>query len=71
MPHFAVSVVHCSAHSKLGQSNEAMSVALLISTETAHRFYHANGYIDDGLPVGEFGTNAGHPMVKNLLLRGR
>ena len=42
----------------------------LISTETARLFYHANGYTDDRLPVGEFGTQAGYPMVKHLLLRG-
>src|ERR1700742_2802653 len=28
----------------------------LISTETAHRFYRAIGYVDDGTPGGKFGT---------------
>jgi GNAT superfamily N-acetyltransferase len=39
---------------------------VLISTETARRFYHANGYAETGPPVGEFGTVAGYPMQKWL-----
>ncbi len=39
---------------------------VLISTETARRFYHANGYAETGPPVGEFGTVAGYPMEKWL-----
>jgi GNAT superfamily N-acetyltransferase len=42
----------------------------LISTETAHRFYRAHGYSDEGPPVGEFGTTGGYPMAKVLTLRG-
>ena len=38
----------------------------LISTETARRFYHANGYAETGPPVGEFGTVSGYPMEKWL-----
>ncbi len=38
----------------------------LTSTKTARRFYLANGYVEDGLPVGEFGTNSGYPMSKTL-----
>ncbi|MEA2733502.1 MAG: hypothetical protein QOF70_7977 [Acetobacteraceae bacterium] len=38
----------------------------LTSTETARRFYHANGYVEDGSPVGEFGTSSGYPMSKAL-----
>ena len=38
----------------------------LASTETARRFYRANGYVEDGLPVGGFGTSSGYPMSKNL-----
>jgi GNAT superfamily N-acetyltransferase len=38
----------------------------LTSTETARRFYQANGYIEDGVPVGEFGTTSGYPMSKLL-----
>ncbi len=38
----------------------------LTSTETARRFYLANGYVEDGLPVGEFGTNSSYPMSKAL-----
>lgn len=42
----------------------------LLSTETAHRFYLANGYTQDGSPVGKFGTSGGYPMSKSLPLRG-
>jgi GNAT superfamily N-acetyltransferase len=38
----------------------------LTSTETARRFYRANGYVEDGLPVGEFGTSSSYPMSKAL-----
>jgi GNAT superfamily N-acetyltransferase len=36
----------------------------LTSTETARRFYLANGYALDGAPVGNFGTSSGYPMSK-------
>jgi GNAT superfamily N-acetyltransferase len=39
----------------------------LSSTETARRFYQANGYVEDGLPVGNFGTSSGYPMTKLLV----
>jgi GNAT superfamily N-acetyltransferase len=42
----------------------------LLSTETAHRFYLANGYTQDGSPAGKFGTSGGYPMSKSLPLRG-
>jgi GNAT superfamily N-acetyltransferase len=38
----------------------------LTSTETARRFYRANGYVEDGLPVGEYGTSSSYPMSKVL-----
>jgi GNAT superfamily N-acetyltransferase len=38
----------------------------LISTETARRFYQANGYVEEGLPAGAFGTGSGYPMSKAL-----
>jgi GNAT superfamily N-acetyltransferase len=38
----------------------------LTSTETALRFYRANGYVADGHPVGKFGTSSGYPMSKAL-----
>ena len=38
----------------------------LTSTETARRFYLASGYVEDGLPVGNFGTSSGYPMSKVL-----
>jgi GNAT superfamily N-acetyltransferase len=37
----------------------------LSSTETARRFYHASGYVDDGPPANKFGTR-GYPMSKLL-----
>jgi GNAT superfamily N-acetyltransferase len=37
----------------------------LTSTETARRFYRANGYAEDGLPVAKFGMN-GYPMSRVL-----
>lgn len=38
----------------------------LHSTETARRFYHANGYTDDGPPAGTFGTSSSDKMSKLL-----
>lgn len=38
----------------------------LTSTETARRFYRANGYAEDGPPVGNFGTGSGYPMSRVL-----
>jgi GNAT superfamily N-acetyltransferase len=38
----------------------------LTSTETARRFYRVNGYVEDGLPVDNFGTSSGYPMSKLL-----
>ena len=38
----------------------------LHSTETAHRFYLANGYADDGEPIRKFGMNSGYPMSKRI-----
>jgi GNAT superfamily N-acetyltransferase len=40
---------------------------VLSSTETARRFYRANGYVDDGPPDGKFGTSSGYPMSKSLV----
>ena len=39
---------------------------VLLSTGTAHRFYQANGYADDGASEGKFGTAASYPMSKPL-----
>jgi GNAT superfamily N-acetyltransferase len=36
----------------------------LTSTETARRFYRANGYVEDGPPAGKFGTSGSYPMSK-------
>jgi len=41
----------------------------LTSTETARRFYRANGYAEDGPPVGNFGTGSGYPMSRMLAPR--
>jgi GNAT superfamily N-acetyltransferase len=38
----------------------------LTSTETALRFYLANGYVENGRSVGNFGTSSGYPMSKLL-----
>ena len=39
----------------------------LLSTETAHRFYQAGGYVDDGPRQGKFGTSSSYPMSKELV----
>jgi GNAT superfamily N-acetyltransferase len=39
---------------------------ILTSTETARQFYLANGYVETGPPVGEFGTTTGYPMTKKF-----
>jgi len=39
----------------------------LISTETARRFYQADGYVEDGLLAGKFDKRASYPMSKSLL----
>jgi GNAT superfamily N-acetyltransferase len=38
----------------------------LTSTETARRFYLANGYLEDGMAAGNFGTGSGYPMSRML-----
>lgn len=43
----------------------------LTSTETARRFYLSNGYIENGPPVGGFGTCSGYPMIKALPISTR
>ena len=43
------------------------SQCTLNSTETARRFYRANGYVEEGLPVHLRGV-FGYPMSKSLLL---
>ena len=39
------------------------------STETAYRFYRANGYAEDGAPTGKFGMASGFRMAKSLASR--
>lgn len=41
----------------------------LHSTETAHRFYLSNGYVDTGASIRKFGMNAGYPMSKSIAPR--
>jgi GNAT superfamily N-acetyltransferase len=41
----------------------------LTSTETARRFYQANGYVEDGRGEGKFGTPASYKMSKLLTPR--
>ena len=40
----------------------------LTSTETAHRFYLSAGYRDNDTPTGKFGTRAGYPMSKEIVV---
>jgi GNAT superfamily N-acetyltransferase len=40
----------------------------LTSTETARRFYLSNSYVQNGTPVGGFGTSSGYPMTKALTI---
>ena len=39
---------------------------ILLSTETARRFYHDAGYAEAGPPQGKFGTSSSYPMSKRL-----
>ena len=41
----------------------------LLSTETAYRFYRANGYADDGAAKAKFGAAASYPMAKVFATR--
>lgn len=47
-------------------SERGNGVCTLVSTETAHRFYLARGYVDAGAPEGRFGTSSSYPMTKKL-----
>jgi GNAT superfamily N-acetyltransferase len=38
----------------------------LLTTQTAHRFYRAAGYVDDGPPQEKFGTTSSYPISKEL-----
>ena len=38
----------------------------LLSTETARRFYHSAGYVEDGHAQGKFGTTSGYPISRQL-----
>jgi len=38
----------------------------LLSTETARRFYRAEGYVETGQPEHKFGSRGGYPMSKAL-----
>jgi len=38
----------------------------LHSTETAHRLYLSNGYVDSGAPARKFGMNSAYPMSKRI-----
>ncbi len=42
---------------------------VLISTETARRFYKASGYGEEGPSAGSFGTSASYSMTKLLMSR--
>jgi GNAT superfamily N-acetyltransferase len=47
-------------------AKHGITLCRLHSTETAHRFYLANGYADDGEPIRKFGMNSGYPMSKRI-----
>jgi len=47
----------------------SLATVRLQSTATAHRFYLAAGYRDDGPPQKGFGITFGLPMVKELRVR--
>jgi GNAT superfamily N-acetyltransferase len=38
----------------------------LLSTETAHRFYLARDYVENGAPQHKFGTSSSYPMTKKI-----
>jgi GNAT superfamily N-acetyltransferase len=38
----------------------------LVSTATAHRFYRASGYVEDGVLEGRFGKSSSYSMSKPL-----
>jgi len=63
---FAALVAPCSKRSKRAPPSAATPHAGLHSTETAHRFYLANGYVDAGEPIRKFGMNSGYPMSKRI-----
>jgi GNAT superfamily N-acetyltransferase len=44
------------------------SRCMLNSTETARRFYKANGYVESGSPIRSFGVSS-YPMSKSLTLQ--
>jgi GNAT superfamily N-acetyltransferase len=62
----------CGASSALLAALEARAAergntnCTLVSTETAHRFYLARGYVDVGAPENRFGTNSSYPMSKKI-----
>jgi len=43
------------------------SRCVLTSTATAHAFYQAGGYVDDGPVAGKFGSDCSYPMSKLLV----
>jgi len=74
-----ITVNYVSPHARFRGVSRALLAALearaaehgntacrLHSTETAHRFYLANGYVDDGEPIRKFGMNSGYPMSKRI-----
>jgi GNAT superfamily N-acetyltransferase len=43
--------------------------SVLTSTETARRFYHGCGYVEDGPPLDKFGAHSSYPKSKRLIPR--
>lgn len=52
-------------------AEQGATSCVLLSTETAHRFYLARGYVDTGVPVGKFGTASSYPMAKPIAASSR
>jgi len=46
--------------------NDEAILSRWLGNKTPEVFYRANGYVEDGLPVGNFGTSSGYPMTKRL-----
>jgi GNAT superfamily N-acetyltransferase len=49
-----------------GAAERGAGQCRLESTETAYRFYRANGYVEDAAPSEKFGMSSGYRMAKSL-----
>jgi hypothetical protein len=60
----SVATLLCALNARVAERGNTRCT--LSSTETAHRFYRAAGYTEDGPPNGKFGPRGGYPMSKQL-----